>query len=495
MKFHFYKEGGGFNVFVLRKIVLKKMLLTSCALFLLIYIISYHFSEVVLAQEHTSHFVHDHLLRYQLKRRHNTMKQIALDGVHAKSPLNQGGNCPKDRYLVITEYAFGRAGNNLIEFTHGLWLGKKLNATLIVPSWIQDTVFAPFNTSLLHSIYCFSFDSKLAPAKSNKDVTVYEITSENSFFLFQLKKEFAFPDLIPDIMSYQYISSTSSNNEGGKSSSASTFLDSSLASPLINELSKHFLSVYSGLWCCPTKKLLLLTEFFLSYYMKGSLGYTSVHKRQLEGGCAKVLASVTKPSDFSSKEIPINHPDWTTNSLSKFHPICEMTVSFIQEVLALNHRNSGNLSNVFIAYDGRGDISSYEKANIMFSHSLSNLLFSSTSSSSSISDLSVPHNDLSSHLFHKVKTAVTDEKTLKELLKYLDMLLAIHSEFFILNPRSTFSFQIYVIRVALGLQSVPVMRENDFYMQKVPEELISNNRSLWVSWISVQQAAASIGDV
>jgi hypothetical protein len=469
------------------------MFLKLFALFLLIYVIFNSFPEYSFAQEQTTHFVHDHLLRYQLKRRHNTLKQIALHGLHEKSPVNQGGNCPKDRYLVITEYAFGRAGNNLIEFTHGLWLGKKLNATLIVPPWIQDTVFAPFNTSLLHSIYCFSFDSKLAPAKSNKDIIVYEITSENSFFLFQLKKEFSFPDLIPDIMNYQYITSASTNEEAGKPSASSALLDSSLSSPLINELSKHFLSVYSGLWCCPTRKLLLLTEFFLSYYMKGSLGYASVHKRQLEGGCAKVLASVTKPSDYSSKELPMNHPEWTTNSISKFHPICEMSTSFIQEVLALNHRNSGNLSNVFIAYDGRGDISSYEKNHMMFSHSLSSLLFSSFASS--VSSLSSPHNDLSSHLFHKVKAAVTDEKNLKELLKYLDMLLAIHSEFFILNPRSTFSFQIYVIRVALGLQSVPVIRENDFYMQKVPDELISNNRSLWVSWVSVQQAAASIGDV
>ena len=35
---------------------------------------------------------------------------------------------------------------------------------------------------------------------------------------------------------------------------------------------------------------------------------------------------------------------------------------------------------------------------------------------------------------------------------YVDALLAIHSDLFILNPKSTFSWMIYVVRVALALQ-------------------------------------------
>ena len=39
---------------------------------------------------------------------------------------------------------------------------------------------------------------------------------------------------------------------------------------------------------------------------------------------------------------------------------------------------------------------------------------------------------------------------------YVDALMASHSDLFILNPKSTFSWMIYVVRVALALQVTPL---------------------------------------
>jgi hypothetical protein len=72
--------------------------------------------------------------------------------------------------------------------------------------------------------------------------------------------------------------------------------------------------------------------------------------------------------------------------------------------------------------------------------------------------------------------------------KFVDMFVAIHSDLFILNPRSTFSWEIYLVRLCLGLLSVPVVRTNDLYLRKLPEEEVVPNGMLWVSWTSVVDA-------
>jgi hypothetical protein len=39
--------------------------------------------------------------------------------------------------------------------------------------------------------------------------------------------------------------------------------------------------------------------------------------------------------------------------------------------------------------------------------------------------------------------------------QFVDLLVAMHSDLFIMNPKSTFSWQVYIVRVALALESVP----------------------------------------
>ena len=45
------------------------------------------------------------------------------------------------------------------------------------------------------------------------------------------------------------------------------------------------------------------------------------------------------------------------------------------------------------------------------------------------------------------------------------MLVAMMSQLFVLNPRSTFSWEIFVVRECLGLPSLPVLRTKDLYVQ------------------------------
>jgi hypothetical protein len=94
-------------------------------------------------------------------------------------------HCNHQKIIRITEIPFGNSGNNLIEFTHGLWVAKHLNGTLLVPHWIAH-ILKPFDTTLLRSMFCYvlldQFDEKNPPANT----AFVDITSEDSFFLFKI---------------------------------------------------------------------------------------------------------------------------------------------------------------------------------------------------------------------------------------------------------------------------------------------------------------------
>lgn len=352
----------------------------------------------------------EHLLHHILRLRHQTLHRF-VTGSHTKH-----SSCPTDKYVLITEYQFGRTGNNIIELTHGLWVAEKLNATLVVPEWMAE-VFAPFNTSLLQAHYCYVTST----AAISKTATRYEVTSEESFFAFKLFQDPRYAALLPPMSEHT-----------------------------VHELSLHFLRVYSALWCCPQRRLLQAVEYIVLNHLDGNFGYASVHKRQLEGGCAKIMSTNTKPTEYSPRQLPMTHPEWSGN-LAHAHPLCEMTYSFVRSTLEINHHND---SFFFVAYDGRGSVEDYKAAQCVFSNVLDN----------------------SNALRQGVDR------------KFVDMLVAMHSDFFVLNPRSTFSWQIYLVRLVLSLPSVPIVRGNDLYMQKVPEELAAAKRGLWVSWTSTMNA-------
>ena len=220
---------------------------------------------------------------------------------------------------------------------------------------------------------------------------------------------------------------------------------------LVKDMSSHFINVYCSLWGYPVKEIIDASGYIISHFLNGNFSYTAVHKRSLEGGCSLLTNSKTSISDWEeTKELPMNIPEWNGN-LGNNHPICDMTGSFVSKILELHNRPNSKL---FVAFDGHGDISDYQNLNAIFSTAADR------------------------HTLH----SKTDKR-------FLDMFIAINSEFFVMNPMSTFSLEIYIIRLCLSLRSVPVIKNNDFYMRKVPDEIKSENRDgLWVSWLSVIDA-------
>jgi hypothetical protein len=158
--------------------------------------------------------------------------------------------------------------------------------------------------------------------------------------------------------------------------------------------------------------------------------------------------------EFSPLQLPMNSSLWKEN-LALSHPLCDMRASFVVETMSLNHRNASN-THIFLAFDGRGDISDYESIGVV----------------------------LSKHFTGNGADNMGTE------LKFLDMFVAMHSEFFVLNPLSTFSWEIYIIRVCLGLESVPVMQTRDIYFMTSVWYAYYKRRATdgWVSYTSIVDA-------
>ena len=331
-------------------------------------------------------------------------------------------SCSESNFVFISEYQFGRSGNNLIEFAHGLWLANRLNRTLAIPQWMNH-ILLPFDTSLLDQYYCYEKDVKL----EGKDVI--SVTSEDSFFFYKVFK------YTPEYEPYhKYL-------------------------PVLNEdtiisFTKHFIKVYAALWSHPLPEIRNASQFIIKNYLGNNFRYSSVHKRTFEGGCNKVLSSCTSINDYDEKEIAMFVPEWKGN-LWTYHPLCNMPSSLVFETLKIHNRSN---TKVFVAFDGRGSVDDLIGRNATVIHNLK---------------------------------GIEQIRAMKHDLKFLDLFIAIHGDFFLLNPRSTFSWEVFVVRTCLGLQSVPKLKNHDFYVTN-PHDLAAANRSLWVSWQGVYDSILRI---
>jgi len=366
------------------------------------------FLSLLITHSHSEFLVSRHL-----KDRVHHLSKLIKNLPTLSSPCN-------DSYVVITEIPFGNSGNNIIEFIHGLWLSKVYGYTFVVPPWIRPALH-PFNVSLIHDHFCVNYID-IIPSNSH----MLEVTSEDSFFLHKLFVDRMYNSTLP-----------------------------ALNDDLLSDMSHHFLAIYSALWSYPSHHIMNASSWLIQEKLGNSFNYTSIHKRSLEGGCNKLFSQVSRPADFPSDQIDMNHPSWNGN-LRNYHPICEMPSSFALNTIAINNRSSHHY---FIAYDGRGSVDDYISLNATFSTNLDGLLFPEMISSNA--------------------------------RKFVDMFVAINGDFFILNPYSTYSFQIYAVRVCLGLESVPIMAHRDIYFK---EQKDYTSGKLWVSWTSLRSAYEKIKD-
>jgi hypothetical protein len=274
-----------------------------------------------------------------------------------------------------------------------------------------------FNLTTLSQHHCFSIDGKVPRYSKN-----FEMTSEESFFIYKLF------------------------NDGAKPFKA---LLPPLNDDVVEDISRMFISVYTSLWSAPKPVIVTSAIWIIENYLGGNLNFTTVHKRNLDGECADIMREVAKASDFSPTEIPMDSPAWAGDH-RVVNPLCEMPLDFVKKTMAMNGRGESNL---FVAFDGQGDVSSYRMHRAVFS------------------------TVMESHPEYRFIP-----------MKYVDMLVAMMGDFFIQNPRSTFSFQVLLTRICFVLQSVPAQIKNDVYFQKVPDMLIAEHRPMWVSWNSLHAA-------
>lgn len=317
--------------------------------------------------------------------------------------------CSTTHFLTINGGEWGRAGNQLIEFTHALWLAKTINATFLMPPWMPG-IFGLLGTDQLHKKFCFT--DRVDP-NYLKSAKVIEIAASDAFYMHLLldRKEYAgmFPKRTDQTAS---------------------------------EVSKHFLQVYSSVWSSPGPDIISEAVRIIDSNLGQSLAYCAVHKRTLENSCNEVMNIVTKVTDFHDTGLPMQHDNW--KSALANHPLCEMTPSFILDTIAYQNRSKD--SKVFVSFDGIGSTDMYSSS--LPGSFISNVLGGAT----------------------------------KRDHSFLDLFLAMHSDLFIMNPRSTFSWIIFVVRAAMQLDSVPVMKNKDLFLSEKSD-------FLWVSWLSILSAA------
>jgi hypothetical protein len=338
-------------------------------------------------------------------------------------------SCSKTNFITTNEHDFGKSSNTLIEFTHMLWLAKRLNRTYLISEWMmtkkKQKFLHFFNTSLLESLYCVKYTLNEI---STENIDIMEINTGEAYYAFQFFNNIQrFDGLVPQF------------NE-----------------TILYELSIHFIQVYTSLWCCPSSNIIEASSWMLSRYFNNSLqSFTAVHKRSLDRNCDAKYNGVVNISNFSPLELaPYNTSKHA--SIIQIYPLCEMPIQFVHETQNLNNRSQ---QKIFVAFDGHGNITDYEKNRAIFGKNIKEI-----------------------PLHRKIEG------------RELDMMMAIHADFAILNPKSTFSWQIYVLRECLGLKSVPKLISTDFYMHRNPHDFQNFHRhiELWVNWNSIGNACAEL---
>ncbi len=370
----------------------------------------------------------------ELNRRLETLEKIAI----GNKPSVYKYNCNQQKLLVMENIMFGRFGNQLMEITNGLWIARKTRRTLMLPSFIS---LKEFNTTLLSSLFCIIPYNKGIRKKSNDSLVIEPL---DIFYMWEFLKNKEFINL-RYIFNDPFEYDTSPNKR-------------EISPRIVDEISQLYVRVYSALWSHPIDSIYDSALWIIQHHLDNNLKYSSVHKRQLEGLCFTRLRDNIQLLQYSTSEIPMTHPEW----LNGKQPLCDMTASFITETMKLNHKSIEE-TKLFIAHDGQDSVNDYDN--------ISNSVFIQTIINQQQRE--GPQSRPPFHLHH---------------IMFIELFLLIHSDLFIMNPASTFSWQVYVVRTALGLKSVPTLRDNifDCTLGAVYSEKFNHN---WVNWLTIENVA------
>lgn len=379
--------------------------------------------------------------------------------------------CYNESYIAV-QSGFGNIGNNMIELASGLWLSKLTNSTFIFPAWIEQ-LDEFFELSFLQQNFCIERSLKNVPRRK---VNFYETSAEDYFFAYRILEKGVFANVKMPLWSRQ----------------------------TVVDLSKTLISVYAGIWSHVRVNIMDAAIYLMKKQLGNNFLYTTVHKRNLDGECNGILNEVLSKSYLESKGIAIDTSDVMKEGA---HPLCEMRLSFVDKLISQTAQNINSKSSFSSSenenhhYHGHNHVHSHNRSHgrdfgfgtTTWNHSFqTHPIFLSYDGDGNIDDYISQKAILSSDLPSKYINSVG-----KKALRYVDMLIAMHGDLFVLNPRSTFSFQVFVIRSILGLDSLPIFEDRDVYcktysLQELRQcqfkEDYPHSQSFWISWLSVEES-------
>lgn len=199
-------------------------------------------------------------------------------------------DCKKSKIVITLTWGYGRLNNNLIEFTHAMWMLHYLNATLLVPEWYNQ-METLLNSQFLFDKFCLIRNMSDAPSNSVE----YNLETEKLFYIYSLYKDSRFSQHLP-----------------------------SWSKDTVLEVSTYFISIYSSLFHKLRRIEVNSILWIVKNKLRGNFDYTAIHKRNLEGECSRFL-KVTTSKDFKKNDIP-------PFDVSMHNPLCAMRYEFTSEV-------------------------------------------------------------------------------------------------------------------------------------------------------------------
>ena len=339
--------------------------------------------------------------------------------------------CTKRQKLFTIEGGpLGEMGNTMITLVHALWLAGHNNGVLLLPEYLvgPGQTFSSFNLSTFQLCYCIINHSTPNNETALKVIAgKREVIRHPSGFYYGMFEHYGHDKRKPDFLP-------------------------PYSDAILKEIAHTFLTVYSALWANPICNILdRSTALVLQKLEDPSLSYTAVHKRR-EGDCSRNMFSVFPTADFNPKQLPMNRPEWVTDE----HPLCHMNANF---TMAVQQQHNRNETKFFVAFDGKGNVDDYLQIGGIFS-----------------TVLGVNETGIGSD----TSKAGWRPKRLEDN-KFVDMFMSMHADFAILNPQSTYSLMIFVVRVVLGKESVPISHKTDIFAN-AKDRMSKFRWPAWVSW-------------
>lgn len=330
---------------------------------------------------------------------HSLLLLVLFLSMYPQQQQAEKSACHDNRLLSISE-RYGRSGNNLIQLSRALWLSVHLNRTFVIPYWLIREL-RPFDLQPLIQTFC----------------VIIEIDSSNSNRVREGKSA--------DILTLRgediYFGHTLYLDPHKRYGNLSQHLPI-LSWPLMRRLAEHAHTVSSLLWTGANRYLRLAVSDIVLHDLGNRSDYMSIHLRSFEGQCFKMLHSATSLEHYRPQD------RYLRNAL------CSMSSEALGR---LNAAYATNVEHAVAKYTYVAtDLNSRRLRHMIPTHEKQYVLGDSAYQS----------------MLKRLRSQGIKEIEFRELSMpvyriFVDMMLCIRSAVFVMNPASTFSWEVFVARV------------------------------------------------